>query len=209
MKYEKFEEWMIGKKFYHTLDPVGIGVIVGEGTCEGVVSVIYEKDGPSWAWLCNVNFVDSPEEKPSDDQATAEEDRQIDWQVGQVVWDVLLGKGVVFEISTTSRNPVGIKFNSGSTTHAYRDGSLLGHGHVRTLFFSEPVIKAELYPPKKPFTPVLKKGDVVIVGSKVSSGVVKVTVDYENSDHIKTDKQTIFKKEYWNFYKLGEEVKFQ
>lgn len=209
MKYEKFEEWMLGKKFYNVYDPNDIGVIVGKGGDEGVVDVIYENDGPSWARICNVNFVDSPEEKPS------EKPKQIDWQVGQVVWDIRNGRGIVKEVSDDEYYPIYVVFDltdryGDAVSDTYTlDGRYVETQKVRSLFFSEPVITAELFPPKKPFVPTLKKGEMVIVESKVSSDVVKVTVDYENSDHIKTDEQTIFKKEYWKFYKIGEEVKFQ
>ena len=203
MKYEKFEEWMIGKKFYHTIDPDDIGVIVGQGEYEEAVIVIYEKGGSSWAWLCNVNFVDSAEEKPS-------ETKPIEWEVGQVVWDVLYGKGVVEEVHSGCPYPVEVKFADDFRTYT-TDGKL-GKELARTLFFSEPVITAELYPPKKPFVPTLKKGDVVLIKVKdelYGEGTVR-TVHGESHDrvYISEEHHYFLKKDILSIRVLGEEVKF-
>lgn len=65
MKYEKFEEWMIGKKFYNKFNPDDIGVVIGESDLKGFLEAVYEIDGPSRTIVRNVIFVDSTEEKPS------------------------------------------------------------------------------------------------------------------------------------------------
>ena len=209
MKYEKFEEWMVGKKFYNVYDPNDIGVIVGKGEEGGVVDVIYENDGPSWARICNVNFVDSPEEKPS------EKSKQIDWQVGQVVWDVRNGRGIVKEISDDEYYPIYVVFDltdryGDAVSDIYTlDGRYVDTQKVRSLFFSEPVITAELFPPKKPFIPTLKKGDTIVAHNEMDRGAIVFKVYQEQEEYVQSVDGECLYKNIWEFSKLGEEIKFQ
>lgn len=83
------------------------------------------------------------------------------FKVGQVVWDVVYGKGVVVEISEYSAYPVVAQFSD--ETMAYTVDGKTYETHGRTLFFSEPKIEAATEPV---FEPVLKKGDLVMVFSK-------------------------------------------
>lgn len=210
MKYEKFEEWMIGKKFYNTYDHDDLGVIVGIRDAE-TVNVIYQNDGASWARLCNVNFVDSPDENPP------REDGQIDWQVGQVVWDVRNGRGIVKEVRDDEYYPIYVVFDltdcyGDAVSDTYTlDGRYVETQKNRSLFFSEPVVTAELFPTKKPFVPTLKKGDKVVLTDSVADYVAEVVREEENHIYYKTEDGvvTFVDKNLVKVFKLWEEIKFQ
>lgn len=223
MKYEKFEEWMIGKK---------IGVDGYEGVVLGryfpsivpseVVCIQYKigNNPTDWRWveLADVTFLEEvaheEEHSPIPWEVGVRENSQIDWQVGQVVWDVRNGRGVVKEVNNGENYPIYVEFdmtdhfgNTNSDTYTL-DGRHVETQKVRSLFFSEPVITAELYPPKKPFTPTLKKGDTVVAKRKDGRNTVVFYVVTESEDIISSSGAT-YKKSEWVFYKLGEEVKFQ
>ena len=71
------------------------------------------------------------------------------FEVGQEVWDTVLGKGEVTRVDESFYYPIGVVFDDGDTA----DYTLCGEMHEQTkrsLFFSEPVVTAELFPPKKP-----------------------------------------------------------
>lgn len=216
MKYKKFEKWMIGKKFYNKFDPDDIGVIIGESEHKGVLEVVYEIDGPSRANLCSIIFVDSAEEKPSYDKATSLGSIQIDWQVGQEVFCLLRGKGFVESVDDNEGSPYTVGVDFGYTFDKYTiDGKIYDDHKGRVLFFSEPVITAELYPPKKPFAPTLKKGEVVIattLAPEEQSIVVFVNKEAEECvEGYTTQGLTLYTydKCKFKFYKVGEEIKFE
>ena len=72
------------------------------------------------------------------------------FEVGQEVWDTVLGKGSVWGISMTSAlYPVRVKFDNG-LTESYNFQGKCAEKNKRSLFFSEPTVTAELFPPKKP-----------------------------------------------------------
>lgn len=87
---------------------------------------------------------------------------QINWQVGQEVWCAIYGKGVV-EAVLEKRNELEVRINGEVYLYDLK-GCPFG-SKVRTLFFSEPIVKIEgdKYPPKKPFTPTLKEGEGVLL----------------------------------------------
>ena len=208
-KYEKFEEWMVGKKFYNVYDPDDIGVIVGKSEDEGDVDVIYENDGPCWAMICNVNFVDSAEEKPSE-EVGAQESSQIDWEVGQVVWDTSLGQGRVIHVFDTQ---IQVKFGNSQSWNIIRytpEGiyQMIQCAKNRTLFFSEPTITADTMPPKKPFTPILKEGDEVVTWFEDGSKYFTV-VREETLTAVIDDNGDSFLKSETRFLKIGEEIKWE
>ena len=136
----------------------------------------------------------------------------IDWEVGQVVWDVIYGKGEVARVDESFYYPVGVVFDDGDTA----DYTLYGEMHEQTkrsLFFSEPVITAELFPPKKPFKSMLKVGDLIAIKEEHRSDAVIVYF-------LKEDKRRIYYKHTgWHHaslhkdnvsvYPLGEEIKFR
>lgn len=98
----------------------------------------------------------------TEEQEIKWEGSQIDWQVGQTVWDTVHGKGEVDRVGDSLHYPVGVVFDNGDT----RDYTLCGEIHEqakRSLFFSRPVITAELFPPKKPFVPTLKEGEKILL----------------------------------------------
>ena len=209
MKYEKFEKWMIGKKFYNKIDPDDIGVIIGGEEGGGALEVVYEINGPSWTSLCNIIFVDSTEEKPSDDKATSLGSIQIDWQVGQEVFCLLRGKGFVESVDDNEGSPYTVGVDFGYTFDHYTiDGKIFDDHKGRVLFFSEPVITAELFPPKKKFVPTLKKGDVLVI-KWVDTAQVFV-VEQETERQVKGTCGLVWDKDPdVHFYKIGEEVKFE
>ena len=217
MKYEKFEEWMIGKKVTHVYAESS-GVIVerpAEDDPDICVRVKYDEGclagDTVGAWLRNLEFL---EEKPSEEGNTVEDSQvdlregsQIDWQVGQVVWDTVHGKGEVARVDESFYYPVGVVFDNGDTV----DYTFCGKIHEqakRSLFFSEPVVTAELFPPKKPFKPILKKGDAVVAKRKDGQDAVMLCV-VEESEDVVSNSQATYNKSKWVFYKLGEEIKFQ
>ena len=210
MKYEKFEEWMIGKKVRHSSG--GIGVVSSIHCIVGDVYAILVEftDGEIWCSLDHLEFL---EEKPSE-ESSAQKDHQIDWQVGQTVWDIRNGRGIVKEVSDDEYYPIYVVFDltdryGDAVSDTYTpDGRYVETQKNRSLFFSEPVITAELYPPKKPFTPTLKKGDTVVAKRKDGRNTVVFYVVDEYEGVVKSS-GAAYSKSDWVFYKLGEEVKFQ
>ena len=134
------------------------------------------------------------------------EEQEIDWQVGQEVWCLVFGKGVVSEVGMGyTTYPVKVDFEN-DTIHYTLGGKLYFDRH-RTLFFSEPKIEAEKFPPKKPFTPTLKKGDVVVVDWVDTIQVL--ILEEETERQVKgTCGQVWDKDPDVHFYKLGEEIIF-
>ena len=210
MKYKKFEKWMIGKKFYHKWhNPDDIGVIIGGEEGGGALEVVYEINGPSWTSLCNIIFVDSAEEKLSDDKATSLGSIQIDWQVGQEVFCLLRGKGFVESVDDNEGSPYTVGVDFGYTFDKYTiDGKIYDDHKGRVLFFSEPVVTAELFPPKKEFVPTLKKGDVLVI--KWVDTAQLLVVEQETERQVKGTCGLVWDKDPdVHFYKCGEEIKFE
>lgn len=212
MKYEKFEEWMIGKKVLWNGDKGAVTrEYEGEENC---VWVEWESPGIGEAWIEveSLEFLNASSQQDAVDQPVPSEHtlipwegRQIDWQVGQVVWDVVYGKGVVDEVSGGYVRPIEVQFIDGVRTYTV-DGKP-DKELARTLFFSEPVITAELYPPKKPFTPTFKKGDTVVVKKGDTTQVLIVSEETERQ--LKGSRGEVWDKDPdVHFYKIGEEVKF-
>lgn len=214
MKYEKFEEWMIGKKFYNKFDPDDIGVIIGESDPKGFLEVVYEIDGPAQESLRDIIFVDSTEEKPSDDKAATKEGSQIGWEVGQEVFCLLRGKGFVESVDDNEGSPYTVGVDFGYTFDKYTiDGKIYDDHKGRVLFFSEPVITAELFPPKKSFKSVLKVGDLIAIKEERCSDAVVVYFLKEDEGCIyykyTGGKIDCRHKDNVSVYPLGEEIKFE
>ena len=138
------------------------------------------------------------------------EEQEIKWEVGQEVFCLLRGKGVVHQIYNTGvywSEGVDVYFGDHGVIRFKFDGTI-GMGFNRSLFFSEPKIEAEKFPPKKPFVAKLKNGDMVFVKHKnLYKECYTLEVDYEEEDAV------WFKNEYdgylksaWNFFKIGEEI---
>lgn len=123
---------------------------------------------------------------------------------GQVVWDVVYGKGVVDEIVDNSTYPVLVCFSD--EIMAYTTDGRTFETHGRTLFFSEPKIEAATEPL---FEPVLKQGDVVIaVDNNNQHSTLALTVTGEDEHFVKTQELGVMGKQRWVFYRLGEKIEF-
>lgn len=134
---------------------------------------------------------------------------EIKWEAGQEVWDVIFGKGVVVDSDEESYSdyPVKVRFKNGFVRNYTKEGDIL-KCCGRTLFFSEPVVIAELLPPKKKFVPTLKKGDVLVI--KWVGTTQMIIVDQETERQVKGTCGLVWDKDPdVRFYKVGEEIKFQ
>ena len=134
------------------------------------------------------------------------EEQEIKWEVGQEVFCILRGKGVVTEVLSCTDYPVEVKF--ADTFDRYTLGGKIYTDHKgRVLFFSEPKIEAEKFPPKKLFVPAFQKGDVVAV--KWADTVQILILEQETERQVKGNCGQVWDKDPdVHFYKLGEEVKF-
>lgn len=137
---------------------------------------------------------------------------EIDWQVGQEVYCILHGKGVVQEVLPDYYS-YPVKVCCEGEIYSYtKDGKFHKEHKERTLFFSEPKIDAEKYPPKKPFTPVLKRGDTIFVVDKYGTfkGGKVVQCHGELEDRIVTSEEGHYflKKDLETIHLLGDEVRF-
>ncbi len=136
------------------------------------------------------------------------EGQKIEWAIGQEVFCLLRGKGVVSSVqSNQSLWECGVTaiFEKHGQIRYNLDGKI-AISMNRSLFFSEPQIFAETMPPKKPFIPVLKKGDIVF--AEYPDKVFKITVEQENEDSITSSQGVGFTKKGCVFYKLGDKVEF-
>lgn len=132
---------------------------------------------------------------------------EIDWQVGQEVWCAIYGKCVI-EAIFQKRKELEVRISDEIYLYDLK-GCPFG-SKVRTLFFSEPVVKieGEEYPPKKPFTPTLKEDDEVVVKTNcVEDGLYTVKEETEHHISFKERALIIHKSNIEGIYKLGEEVK--
>ena len=217
MKYEKFEEWMLGKKVTH-VGSESSGVIVkrpDEDDPYITVRVKFYEGGLTGetlgAFLRNLAFL---EEKPSDEVNTPE-GSQINWEVGQEVFCLLRGKGFVVRVGDEEEgSPYTVGVDFGYTFDNYTvDGKMFDDHKGRVLFFSEPVITAELYPPKKPFVPTLKDGESVLLWLSKECAPVFVTIIEEKEDklfYMHTNGQKDYtSKDGIKIGRLGEEIKWE
>ena len=125
------------------------------------------------------------------------------FKVGQTVWDVLYGKGVVTDVNSAYQNyPVRVKFPDG--TRSYTVEGKLDKELARTLFFSEPKIEAATEPV---FVPTLKAGYIVVAMDECDPPEV-IVVSGENEYQVKNNKGTYYHKHHYDFYKLGEKIEF-
>ena len=134
------------------------------------------------------------------------------FEVGQEVWDTVLGKGSVWGISMTSAlYPVRVKFDNG-LTESYNFQGKCAEKNKRSLFFSEPTVTAELFPPKKPFKSRLKVGDLIAIKDEHCSAAVIVSFLKEDEERIyyayDDGQEASLHKKNVTVYPLGEEIKF-
>lgn len=136
------------------------------------------------------------------------EEQEIKWEVGQEVWDVRYGKGIVDTLrAIPCQYPIGVVFADGGTASYTSKGLNRCTDVYRSLFFSEPKIEAEKFPPKKLFVPAFQKGDVVAV--KWADIVRILILEQETERQVKGNCGRVWDKDPdVHFYKLGEEIKF-
>lgn len=127
---------------------------------------------------------------------------------GQVVWDVVYGKGVVVDILENHSYPVVVEFEEGVVSYTNDGRTCKTHG--RTLFFSEPKIEAATEPL---FEPVLKKGQPVILtrlGLDVQMLTGWVHEEHQKDIEIRTanDLYITYSKDKWAVHYVGEKIEF-
>lgn len=135
---------------------------------------------------------------------------ETDFRVGQTVWCVVFGKGVVESIDKSDAHPVEVKFDCGSRRYTL-SGDMFRHvKNNRTLFFSEPKVIAETKPV---FVPKLKSGTPIILSeSSAGNQMLPAWVIDESEDSIIATTKDFgtcqFLKEEWNVYSVGEKIEF-
>lgn len=135
------------------------------------------------------------------------EKKECMFKKGQVVWDIINGKGVVENYYHYNQPyPVKVVFEDGDYNFYTDEGKLEVEDKSRRLFFSEPKIEASTEPV---FEPVLKSGDVVIaVDNNGEHAALVVTVTEEDEHFVKTVEYGVMGKQRWDFYRLGERIVF-
>lgn len=139
--------------------------------------------------------------------------QEIEWEFGQEVWDTAFGEGEVVDYDEEgySEHPVKVRFKVGGVETYTKEGKI-SKDCKRSLFFSEPTVTAELFPPKKPFKSMLKVGDLIAIEDEYSGDAVIVSFlkeDEERIHYVYDDGQKNYSyKENVSVYPLGEETKF-
>lgn len=124
---------------------------------------------------------------------------------GQVVWDLLKGKGVVKTSYHYNQSyPVRVVFEDGDYDFYTDDGKLEPEDKSRRLFFSEPKIEAATEPL---FEPVLKENDMVYAEHTTGCGGM-FSVAQELEYEVETLCGEILVKTVWDFYRIGEKIEF-
>ena len=122
---------------------------------------------------------------------------------GQVVWDVVYGKGVVDEIVDNLNYPVVVCFSD--EIMAYTADGRTFETHGRTLYFSEPKIEAATEPL---FEPTLKAGMIVVALDKETSRFYPMVVREETEEHVTSVHGVVFEKKRNDFLRVGEKIEF-
>lgn len=123
---------------------------------------------------------------------------------GQVVWDLIEGKGAVEHISGDETYPVKVRYEDGEFNYYTTEGKLHVIDKRPRLYFSEPKIEAATEPL---FEPVLKQGDVVIAVNN-DGWSAALNVKQELEEKVRNDQGTYFHKEAFTFYRVGEKIEF-
>ena len=198
-RYEKFEGWMVGKAVRD--DEGDKGVVTREYDGDGhYLWAEWDDFGEAWIDVDSLVFLDVDEGHESE-----QENKPIPWEVGQEVWDVRYGKGVVDTLAALEDYPVGVVFQDGKCASYTKDGKNRYEDKCRSLFFSEPKIEAELFPPKKKFVPTFTKGETVVAKKKDGQNTVVFYVDKETELSVEST-GCGYLKDLYNFYKIGDIV---
>ena len=102
--------------------------------------------------------------------------KQDEFRVGDVVWDIVFGKGSVYKISEMAYYSIKVKFENGFEKSFTPDGKI-HEDYNRTLFFSEPKIEASV---TRPFVPTLVGKRVVVLEYACYPQVFVVTWEDES-----------------------------
>lgn len=124
--------------------------------------------------------------------------KQDAFRVGDVVWDVVFGKGSVHKISEMAYYSIKVEFENGFEKSFTPDGKIHEESN-RTLFFSEPKIEASV---TRPFVPTLV-GKRVVVRQKGCYDVV-LNITFETQD-VFGDDEGIFDKSLVEVYEVSLE----
>lgn len=221
-KVEDTKHFKVGDRVKFKKSSLATGMIDSDESCSyKVIAVdtdyqwvkIYQNGWPIMYHPNHFEHVKEETMENTEEQEIKWEGSQIDWQVGQEVFCLLRGKGVVSYIAEGDDivHAIGVRFKDSEDCYT-RCGKLDNSHKNRSLFFSEPEIIAEKFPPKKPFIPTLKKGDIVFIkvsGELFGEGTVR-TVYGEHDDriYISEDGMYFMKKDIVSLHKLGEEIKF-
>ena len=203
----------VGDKVKFKKSSIDTGMI--DATEDDVFTIFYVekcyvmlKEQGSWWNVGHFEHVKVELMNNTEEQEIKWEGSQIDWQVGQTVWDVRYGKGIVDTLlAIPCQYPIGVVFTDGSTASYTSKGLNRCTDVYRSLFFSEPKIEAEKFPPKKPFVPVFKQGETVVAKKKDGNRTVVFYVDKETEISVEST-GCGYPKTLYNFYKISEEVKF-
>ena len=139
---------------------------------------------------------------------------EIKWEVGQEVWeDVIFGKGEVIAVEEDNCTdfPIRVRFENGKGEESFTKEGKFFTDCKRSLFFSEPVITAELFPPKKKFKPVLEPGELVVIMEKMTGEVDLARVIEETEFSVRClsiNSMRVASKKMFDFWCVGEEIKF-
>lgn len=199
----------IGDKVKFKKSSLDSGMIDSDESCSNKVIAVCSKG--QWVKIYQngwpVMYHPNHFEHVKEETMNTNEEQSINWEVGQEVWCLLRGKGQVNQVGDSTISVWFDKF--GAWGYSKDGGFAVDSQYPRTLFFSEPKIEAELFPPKKPFTPTLKKGDTVVVKHVTFKEAYVLTVDYEEEDAVWFNNENDgYLKKSWNFHKIGEEIKF-
>lgn len=181
--------------------------------------IVQFPDSLEWMYptsLAHLAKIEEPSKFEESSKEISHEDSQIDWQGSQINWQVgqevfclLRGKGVVVRAGDDDGAPYVVGVDFGYTFDNYTiDGKIYDDHKGRVLFFSEPKIIAETMPPKKTFVPTLKFDDKVIVINEYGRVACYGYVEKESEYSVSMRSGEIFQKDYFSFHELGEQVKF-
>ena len=135
-------------------------------------------------------------------QVNNKEQTPDEFKVGDVVYDLLYGKGEVVEIlHKNNLYPVIVTFDVGAEDTFTHQGKRFAHQPCnRTIFFSEPKIEASV---KRPFTPTLVGKTVVVREPACYDMMITITCEDEYSFG---DEDNTFYKKNVEVFELGSKL---
>ena len=126
--------------------------------------------------------------------------KQDEFRVGDVVWDVVFGKGSVYKISEMVYYSIKVEFENGFEKSFTPDGKIHEESN-RTLFFSEPKVEASV---TRPFVPTLV-GKRVVVQYCDGAWHKPVVVTAETEEKIFTKNGSDYKCDIVEIYEVSSE----